>query len=67
MKLFFGIGILVLIFSEMMKVYFIMPFPGSQVDETISIAYFLQKQHLVFPNPGNVAGGVSHFLLSKIK
>ncbi len=39
----FGVGILVLIFSEIFRVYYIMPFPGSQVDETISVAYFLQN------------------------
>lgn len=44
MRLFlFAVGILVLIFSEILRVYYIMPFPGSQVDETISLAYFLQN------------------------
>ena len=39
----FGAGILVLIFAEILRVYYIMPFPGSQVDETIALAYFLQN------------------------
>ncbi len=38
----FSIGILLLIGVEIARVYFIMPFPGSQVDETIAVAYFIQ-------------------------
>src|SRR6185295_6285816 len=37
------IGLLTLIFVEILRVYFIMPFPGSQEAETIQIAYFLQN------------------------
>ncbi len=37
------IGMILLIFVEILRVYFIMPFPGSQEDETIRIAYFLQN------------------------
>jgi hypothetical protein len=29
--------------SELMRVYFIMPFPGSQATETVSIAYFFDR------------------------
>lgn len=37
------VGFLVLIFVEILRVYFIMPFPGSQEDETVQIAYSLQQ------------------------
>jgi hypothetical protein len=44
MKLFLlVIGFLILLFSEILRVYFIMPFPGSQRSETIDIAYFLHN------------------------
>ncbi|HEY3404234.1 MAG TPA: DUF3179 domain-containing (seleno)protein [Ohtaekwangia sp.] len=39
--LLFFIGILVLILAEVFKVYFIMPFPGSQQSNTVDLAYFL--------------------------
>lgn len=42
-KLFLITGILILFAAEILRVYFIMPFPGSQRSETINIAYFLQK------------------------
>jgi hypothetical protein len=41
MKLLFYIGLFLLAAFEILKVYFIMPFPGSQQAETIDIAYFL--------------------------
>lgn len=34
-------GLVMLILLEILKVYFIMPFPGSQRSETIAIAYFI--------------------------
>ncbi len=37
----FIFGLLLLIAIEVMKVYFIMPFPGSQQSETIDLAYFI--------------------------
>lgn len=40
---FFLIGILFLIGVEIARVYYIMPFPGSQVDEVIGLAYFLHQ------------------------
>jgi len=40
--LLFFIGIMILILSEVFKVYFIMPFPGSQQSNTVGLAYFLQ-------------------------
>ena len=41
--LLFLAGIFVLIASEFLKVYYIMPFPGSQEDETIRTAYMLHN------------------------
>jgi hypothetical protein len=38
---FFLLGIIILIGVEIAKVYFIMPFPGSQEDQVIDIAYYL--------------------------
>lgn len=40
------IGIVFLIAIEILRVYFIMPFPGSQKDETISFAYWLHNNIL---------------------
>ncbi len=37
------IAILILFISEILRVYFIMPFPGSQESDTINIAYFLHR------------------------
>jgi len=37
------IGLLLLFALEILRVYFIMPFPGSQQSDTIGIAYFLDK------------------------
>jgi hypothetical protein len=37
------IGLLLLFAAEILKVYFIMPFPGSQQSDTIGFAYFLHK------------------------
>lgn len=36
-------GFLILLATEILHVYFIMPFPGSQRAETIGIAYFISK------------------------
>ncbi len=44
MKFFlFLLGIVVLVCAEVARVYFIMPFTGSQEDNVIDIAYFLQN------------------------
>ena len=49
MKYFlFLLGILVLVCAEVARVYFIMPFPGSQVDNVIDIAYFLNNNINLF-------------------
>jgi len=36
-------GLLILFAAEILRVYFIMPFPGSQLSNTIDIAYWLDK------------------------
>ncbi|HMX79554.1 MAG TPA: hypothetical protein PLG91_04535, partial [Ferruginibacter sp.] len=36
-------GLLLLLATEILRVYFIMPFPGSQQSNTIDIAYFISK------------------------
>ncbi len=36
-------GLIIILAVEILRVYFIMPFPGSQESDTISIAYFLDK------------------------
>lgn len=37
------LGLLFLLLLEILKVYFIMPFPGSQQSDTINIAYFIHN------------------------
>lgn len=44
----FVAGMLVLLVAEMAKVYFIMPFPGSQEGDTIALAYFLHQYIWLF-------------------
>ncbi len=46
--LLFLIGIVLLIGIEIVSVYYIMPFPGSQVDEMVDVAYFLQNYIWIF-------------------
>jgi hypothetical protein len=42
MKLFISIaGLVLLILTEILRVYFIMPFPGSQQSNSVDIAYFI--------------------------
>jgi len=42
-KLLLPAGLLILFAAEILRVYFIMPFPGSQRSNTVTIAYFLEK------------------------
>ena len=42
-RLLFIIGIVLLILTEILRVYFIMPFPGSQHSNTIDIAFFIDR------------------------
>src|ERR1700742_2410090 len=39
----FFIGLILLFAIEISRVYFIMPFPGSQQSDTVSLAYFLNN------------------------
>ena len=48
MKLLFYLGLILLAVFEFLKVYFIMPFPGSQQAETIDLAYFLHSNRWYF-------------------
>ncbi len=48
MKKTFYFGVLLLIFFEILNVYFIMPMPGSQEMNSIVIAYFLYSWRWVF-------------------
>ena len=42
-RLFLIIGIILLLLTEILRVYFIMPFPGSQQSDTIGWAFFIEK------------------------
>jgi hypothetical protein len=42
-RLLFIIGMLLLLLTEILRVYFIMPFPGSQHSNTIDIAFFIDR------------------------
>ena len=44
----FYISIIGLILFEILKVYFIMPFPGSQNINSIEVAFFLHSYRLYF-------------------
>src|SRR5687768_366448 len=48
MKKLFYIGALSLLLFEILRVYFIMPFPGSQGLDSLGIAYFLNRWQWVF-------------------
>ncbi|HYG17846.1 MAG TPA: DUF3179 domain-containing (seleno)protein [Ohtaekwangia sp.] len=39
----FGLGIVLLVAIEILRVYYIMPFPGSQRSETLEFAYFIDQ------------------------
>jgi hypothetical protein len=41
------LGILLLFATEIMRVYFIMPFPGSQHSNTIDLAYFIDRNRII--------------------
>lgn len=46
--LLLSVGLLILVAIEVLRVYFIMPFPGSQRNETIEVAYFIHNNILWF-------------------
>jgi len=49
MRIFlFLLGITILVCAEVARVYFIMPFPGSQEDDVIGLAYFLHNNINLF-------------------
>lgn len=44
----FVVGLLLLLALEILRVYFIMPFPGSQQSTTVDVAYFLHQNIFYF-------------------
>lgn len=48
MKKLFYVGLTLLVLFEILNVYFIMPMPGSQRMESISLAYFLYSYRWIF-------------------
>jgi radical SAM superfamily enzyme YgiQ (UPF0313 family) len=44
----FSVGLTLLIALEILRVYFIMPFPGSQLSESIDLAYFIHTKIFYF-------------------
>jgi hypothetical protein len=46
-RLLFILGILLLFATEILRVYFIMPFPGSQQSNTIQLAYFIDRNRIL--------------------
>ncbi|WPR75316.1 DUF3179 domain-containing (seleno)protein [Algoriphagus sp. NG3] len=48
MKILFYCGLGFLLLFEFLKIYFIMPFPGSQQWDTIDFAYFLHRNKVTF-------------------
>ncbi|HEV3324462.1 MAG TPA: DUF3179 domain-containing (seleno)protein [Puia sp.] len=45
-RLLLVLGILLLLATEILRVYFIMPFPGSQHRNTIALAYFIDRNRI---------------------
>lgn len=68
-KSFLIAGLILLVSVEVLRVYFIMPFPGSQQQETVELAYFLHQNILVFRVAGllavMIAGLISFRSLTK--
>lgn len=48
MKALFYLGLVVLVLFEVMRIYFIMPMPGSQTMNSLDLAYFLHKSRWIF-------------------
>jgi hypothetical protein len=48
----FIFGILLLFATEILRVYFIMPFPGSQQANTIGLAYFIDSNRILLRAAG---------------
>jgi len=66
-RLFFIIGILLLLLTEILRVYFIMPFPGSQQSDSINWAFFIEKYKWLFRIAGLllIAGPVYRIVIAK--
>ena len=47
-RLLLFLGIILLFATEILRVYFIMPFPGSQKANTIDLAYFIHRNRIWF-------------------
>ena len=45
-KLLLPAGLIIILAVEILRVYFIMPFPGSQHRNTIDLAYFIDRYRL---------------------
>ena len=60
-RLFLIIGILLLLATEILRVYFIMPFPGSQQSNTIDLAYFIEKYKWILRIIGIITGGWTRY------
>src|SRR5215467_9692859 len=50
--LLFTIGIFTLLIPAILGVYLIMPMPGSQMHDTVGLAYFLHKYRIIFRTVG---------------
>jgi Protein of unknown function (DUF3179) len=66
-RLFLIIGILLLLLTEILRVYFIMPFPGSQESDSINWAFFIEKYKWLFRIAGLIliAGPVFRIVTAK--
>jgi len=51
-RLLFISGVLLLFATEILRVYFIMPFPGSQHADTIGLAYFIDRYRILLRTVG---------------
>lgn len=65
--LFFILSVLFLVLLEAARVYFIMPFPGSQRQETIDIAYWLHNNISWLRLIGWLVAGLLLYLLVRTK
>jgi hypothetical protein len=65
--LFFILSVLFLVLLEAARVYFIMPFPGSQREETIDIAYWLHNNISWLRFIGWLVAGLLLYLLVRTK
>ena len=66
-RLFLIIGIILLLLTEILRVYFIMPFPGSQQSDSINWVFFIEKYKRVLRITGLIliAGPVFRIITAK--